>query len=154
MPACHCWMFEECTCPSFSRRILSHRLCVGVIPRAFSVVAEKIWVGAQRSWGYIAGTGGAQNFQSQCYFVSKSRLRAVCTVSHSRERMHTKTLYDLFSLLSLSRIHTHIHTHTHTYTHTHTRTHSLPLPLTLCFFSFYPSLCFSILVCTIHRVRI
>ncbi len=33
----------------------SWRLCVGVIPRAFSVVADKIWVGAQRSWGYIAG---------------------------------------------------------------------------------------------------
>jgi len=34
------------------------RLCVGVVPIDFDSASDKIWVGAQSSWSYIAGTGG------------------------------------------------------------------------------------------------
>jgi len=34
------------------------RLCVGVVPIDFDSGSDKIWVGAQSSWSYIAGTGG------------------------------------------------------------------------------------------------
>ena len=34
------------------------RLCVGVVPIEYDSTSDKIWVGAQSSWSYIAGTGG------------------------------------------------------------------------------------------------
>jgi len=34
------------------------RICLGVVPVDFDGAVDKIWVGAQHSWSYIAGTGG------------------------------------------------------------------------------------------------
>jgi hypothetical protein len=44
----------------------SWKICVGVVPRSFNFSHAKLWVGAQKSWGYIAGTGG------KCYDSGKS----------------------------------------------------------------------------------
>eukprot|EP01083_Nonionella_stella_P185153 674319_1 len=42
------------------------RICCGVVPIDFDGSIDKIWVGAQQSWSYIAGTGG------KCYNSSQS----------------------------------------------------------------------------------
>jgi len=34
------------------------RLCLGVVPIEYDITSDKVWVGAQSSWSYIAGTGG------------------------------------------------------------------------------------------------
>ena len=42
------------------------KVCVGIVPMAFQSSQDRHWVGAQHSWGYIAGTGG------KCYNSGKS----------------------------------------------------------------------------------
>ncbi|SPQ95478.1 B30.2/SPRY domain-containing protein [Plasmodiophora brassicae] len=42
-------------CPSSSN---NWKICVGIIPKGFDFSHQKLWIGAQSSWGYIAGTGG------------------------------------------------------------------------------------------------
>ncbi|MES1908640.1 MAG: hypothetical protein MHM6MM_001536 [Cercozoa sp. M6MM] len=34
------------------------KMCIGVVPKHFDFKHPKVWVGAQRSWAYIVGTGG------------------------------------------------------------------------------------------------
>jgi len=41
------------------------RVCVGVVPLDFDGESDKVWVGAQSSWAYIAGTGGVCHNTSQ-----------------------------------------------------------------------------------------
>jgi hypothetical protein len=42
------------------------KFCLGVVPLGFKINAERRWVGSQKSWAYIAGTGG------KCYDSGKS----------------------------------------------------------------------------------
>lgn len=42
------------------------RICFGAVPIGFKVNAERRWVGSQKSWAYIAGTGG------KCFDSGKS----------------------------------------------------------------------------------
>lgn len=44
----------------------SWQLCVGCVPATFSLAHDKLWIGAQGSWGYIAATGG------KCRLIGKS----------------------------------------------------------------------------------
>eukprot|EP00474_Spongospora_subterranea_P004666 CRZ05124.1 hypothetical protein [Spongospora subterranea] len=44
---------EEC-----SSSTNNWRICIGVAPKTFEFNHQKLWIGAQESWGYIAGTGG------------------------------------------------------------------------------------------------
>lgn len=44
----------------------SWKICVGVVDRDFDFSHQKLWVGAQGSWGYLGGTGG------KCHGGSKS----------------------------------------------------------------------------------
>ena len=36
----------------------SWRICIGAVPIAFKVEADRHWIGSQHSWSYISGTGG------------------------------------------------------------------------------------------------
>eukprot|EP00455_Lapot_gusevi_P012407 TRINITY_DN1586_c0_g1_i3.p1 TRINITY_DN1586_c0_g1~~TRINITY_DN1586_c0_g1_i3.p1 ORF type:complete len:119 (+),score=15.23 TRINITY_DN1586_c0_g1_i3:200-556(+) len=40
-------------------------MSVGLIPSTFSFTHDKMWIGAQGSWGYIMGTGGKCNNKGQ-----------------------------------------------------------------------------------------
>lgn len=34
------------------------RVCICVVPTTFNSESDRIWVGSQKSWGYIGGPGG------------------------------------------------------------------------------------------------
>ena len=55
-----------------SKSTNSWEVSVGIVPQSFSFRHTKLWIGAQKSWGYIMGTGFFLFFFS-IFFISFSR---------------------------------------------------------------------------------